>query len=677
VASAVPALELRGLSVVYDGAGGPVRAVDDVSLALAKGEILGLAGESGSGKSTLAFAVTGLLKVPGRMAGGQVLLSGAPLPLGDEAAMRRIRWRRLAIVLQSSMNALNPVLSVGQQMADAVLAHESVPFAKALARAAEMCDLVHVERRHLASYPHELSGGMRQRIGIAMALLLHPDVLIMDEPTTALDVVVQKRILEHVLRLRAQFGFSVLFITHDLPLMLQFCDRIAVLYAGRLAESAPAAELAERAAHPYTQGLLQAFPTLKGERRALAGIPGRAPDLGRVVPGCPFAPRCPVSVDVCSARRPAVVRVGGGDHWAACHLVEDPALRQGRRMAVAAPLPPLGAPSGDLGDGAAPVLAARGLTKRFAARGRRGVVRAVDGVDLQLHAGEIVAVVGESGSGKSTLARLLLRLLPPDGGTVALDGAVLSGSRVKPAFRHRVQLVFQDPFSAFNPVWTVGRSIERAVALHHPRWDRARRREFAVRVLGDVGLGPAEEVLAKYPREFSGGQLQRLVVARALAVEPEVLVADEPTSMLDVSIGVEVLNLLHDLRQRRHIAVVYITHNLASARYLADRVLVMYGGQVVESGGVGEVVDHPRHPYTRLLVDSAPEPGSARLAPKDADLRLLDAGIAATGCLFHTRCPMATDLCRSEAPAVTGTPEGTVRCHLYGGRIAGETGQGA
>lgn len=664
--TAVPALEVRNLSVVYDGVGAPVRAVDAVSLALAKGEILGLAGESGSGKSTLAFAVTGLLKIPGRVAAGQVLLGGAPVPLQDEAAMRRIRWRRLAIVLQSSMNALNPVLSVGQQMADAVLAHETVPYARALARAAEMCDLVHVQRRYLASYPHELSGGMRQRVCIAMALLLHPDVLIMDEPTTALDVVVQKRILEHVLQLRSRFGFSVLFITHDLPLMLQFCDRIAVLYAGRLAEAAPAAELRDRPAHPYTQGLLHAFPTLRGERRALTGIPGRAPDLRQPIPGCPFAPRCPVAVDVCSSRRPAVVRLGGGDHLAACLLVEEPALGKGRAGAPAV-LCADGAPRRAAADRAGPVLAAHGVSKRFAARGGRGTIRAVDSVDLELHAGEIVAVVGESGSGKSTLARLLLRLMPPDGGVVALDGRVLTGSKVDAGFRHRVQMVFQDPFSAFNPVWTVGRSIGRAVALHHGRWDHARRQAFAAQVLGDVGLGPAQEVLAKYPREFSGGQLQRLVVARALAVEPEVLVADEPTSMLDVSIGVEVLNLLHDLRQRRRIGVVYITHNLASARYLADRILVMYGGQVVESGGTEEVVRHPRHPYTQLLVASAPEPGSARLDAAAAELALVDAGIAASGCPFHNRCPLAMEVCRTEVPGVTATPQGTVRCHLYGG----------
>ena len=332
------ALDIQDLSVDYGTPTGPVHALDGVSLTLAPGEILGLAGESGSGKSTLAMAVTGLLKPPGRVVGGHVYLGGTELALDDSEdagrgphrASRRgatppdeVRWRRLSIVMQSSMNALNPVLRIGAQLADAVVAHERVPMRAALERAAEMLSLVRIDRRYLASYPHELSGGMRQRVGIAMALILHPEVVIMDEPTTALDVIVQKSILEEVLRLQRRFGFSVLFLTHDLPLMLQFCDRIGVLYAGRLAEVGPAEVIRQAPAHPYTQGLLRAFPSLHGPREPLRGIPGTPPDLHVRPAGCPFVDRCPVATARCRVEVPRLLTLEAPGHIAACHLLED------------------------------------------------------------------------------------------------------------------------------------------------------------------------------------------------------------------------------------------------------------------------------------------------------------------------------------------------------------------
>ncbi len=505
-------------------------------------------------------------------------------------------------------------------------------------------ELVGIPRTRLRSYPHELSGGMRQRVMIAMALATDPEVVIMDEPTTALDVVVQREILGQILDLKERLDFAIVFITHDLSLLLELADRIAVMYAGQLMEVATAAEIHHEPAHPYTKRLLRSFPSLRGPRKDLTGIPGTPPDLLDPPPGCPFLPRCTEGTEACAeievaarprsdvggsrardrlpvraprsrrrirraprrhrrdgshhSRRPAADR--GGD------AVSSQA-RQDSQLPEATGLVSVAAARGPL------ALSATGLGKDFRL-GRGHVLHAVRNVSLGLYRGAVVALVGESGSGKSTVARLLAGQEQPTAGTIGLDGKPvhLSGQRAFRRYKSEVQLVFQDPFASLNPAHTVRYHLERPLHLHRRALSKKQVGEEAVSLIEQVRLSPADKYLAKYPHELSGGQRQRVAFARALAAEPRVLLADEPVSMLDVSIRLEMLALLDDLRTRFHLAMLYITHDIASARYFADEVLVMYAGQIVERGPAEDVTQQPAHPYTQLLVQFRARPRQPR-----------------------------------------------------------------
>ena len=604
-----PVLDIRDLSIAYRSDAGDVRAVRDVSLALMPGEVVGLAGESGCGKSTLAYGSIRLLRPPAVITGGsvtyhgrRVAADGVDVLAATGTQLRTLRWREIAIVFQSAMNSLNPVMRVSDQLLDAVGAHLPLDDEQRHARIVELIEMVGIPRARLKSYPHELSGGMRQRVMIAMALAAEPEVVIMDEPTTALDVVVQREILSEIFELKDRLGFSVLFITHDLSLLLEIADRVAIMYAGRIVESGTREQIHLRAAHPYTKGLLTSFPKLRGPRLKLTGIPGSPPDLRGALKGCPFIPRCGFATDACGTVDMKLTAIEP-DHVTACPFVN---------AAQVAPPRPIPSPETDSTALGPVVLEAVELEKQFRlGSGRRAtVVSAVDHVSLELRRGRVLALVGESGSGKTTVARLLAGQESRSGGQILLDAHAIdpAARRGFRAYKSEVQMVFQDPFASLNPLHTVSYHLTRALRLHAGRSGRNPSTEELDKLLDQVRLTPAEKFRDAYPHELSGGQRQRVAIARALAAAPRVLLADEPVSMLDVSIRLEMLDLIDQLRQSLDLAVLYITHDIASARYFADEIAVMYAGKIVERGPAEQVTQAPSHEYTRLLIASAPDP---------------------------------------------------------------------
>ncbi|MCF6471779.1 ABC transporter ATP-binding protein [Nonomuraea sp. MG754425] len=591
-------LEVRNLSVTYSPREAPpVRAVDQVSFDVADGEFVGLLGESGCGKTTLGNAVLRLLDRPAAITGGSVVFDGTDITSCPEEELRSLRWAKLSTVFQSSMNSLNPVITIGAQFEDAFRAHDTTGDVAAL------LETVSLEPSVAARYPHELSGGMKQRAALALALALRPRFVLLDEPTTGLDVVVQRRILDHLRDLRAELGFAVLFISHDLGTVMELADRVMVMYAGELVEDQPAAAMPARPLHPYTRGLLGSYADPRAPVITVDYVPGRPPDLSVEHAGCRFAPRCPAVLGECHTTHPDLLPLAGGS--ARCLLAGQ--IPETATAGAFTPRPE--APPDD------PVLSVRDAVKDYQVR--RSVTRAVAGVSFDLHRGRVTALVGQSGSGKTTLARLVTGVERPTSGSVTfhdgLDVGRLRGRRLR-AYRRHVQLVFQDPFAALNPTRTLGYALSRPLR-NHLGLSAAAARDRAAGLLETVGL--PTQFLDKLPHQLSGGQRQRVVIARALAPEPQVVVADEPLSMLDVSIRAEILELLDRLVRERGIAMLYITHDLLSARLLADEVLVLRNGQVVESGPTMRVIGQAEHDYTRLLLDSIPNLAPA--ANRDGD----------------------------------------------------------
>ena len=710
-------LDVAGLSVDYGFGSRALHAVDGVDLVLRRGEVLGIAGESGSGKSTLAYAMNRLLRPPGIVTRGEVTYHppGSSqvvdiMALSDEA-LRSLRWDEVAMVFQSSMNALNPVLSLRAQIGDALAAHRpTMRREERYERVVELLRLVGISPDRAISFPHELSGGMRQRAMIAMALALDPEIVIMDEPTTALDVVIQRQILGEILRLRDQLGFSVIFITHDLSLLIEVADTIAVMYAGRVVETCPSKDLYRAPFHPYSHGLLNSFPLLHGQKRELQGIPGSPPDLRALPPGCPYHPRCPHAFPACTQQLPRLrtdpLSTGAANRRVACLLYEPDRAVELARTGLGRPrgdgvgtvAAGIGPASTDAGTGRAeglegsdggtrsheaPVLEAVDLVKHFRVgggkgrqRARRRVVHAVDGVSFALYPGQVTALVGESGSGKSTVARVLAGLYPATRGSIRL-----SGKRSRPrrgrSFRkyaRQVQLILQDPFSSLNPTHTVRYILRRPVRVYGHATSKQETDAALDALLSSVNLSPPQQFLEKFPHELSGGQAQRISLARALGASPVALLADEPVSMLDVSIRLGVLNLFRRLVTERDLALLYITHDIASARYFATTTLVMYAGQLVEGGPSEVVTQAPAHPYTRVLVASAPDPERLEQDPGPTSSgeppSLVD---PPTGCRFHPRCPHAMEICRRSFPPRSELEGGHwAHCWLYSSRSSGQ-----
>jgi oligopeptide/dipeptide ABC transporter ATP-binding protein len=671
-------LDVQGLSVEYGAGRGALRAVDNVDLQLHRGEVLGIVGESGSGKTTLAFAITRLLKPPGQVTSGRVLFhpkTGEPIDLLTMTGpdLRAFRWSALSLVFQSAMNTLNPVLRLRAQFADTLQAHRpGIRPEEIRDRTAELLQMVGISPDRADSYAHELSGGMRQRVTIALALALEPEIIVMDEPTTALDVVLQRQILAEIMQLQSRLGFSVIFITHDLSLLIELADAITVMYAGRIVEFSKTSEIHQSPRHPYSRGLLRSFPVLEGPRVRLVGIPGSPPDLRALPTGCAFHPRCPDRLEACPTVPPSLTTTGvaedSASHLVSCLLYDGepldapPVLKvpAGDQEVLEAAGPAASSPQDE--PEVQPILEAVGLSKSF------GHVRAVDNVSFALYPGQITALVGESGSGKSTVARLLARLYPATAGEVRLHGQRVHAS-YGPAFRryvHEVQLVLQDPFASLNPLHSIEYHLARPLKLHGFARSKAQVKEAIDALMAEVSLTPPQHFTQKFPHELSGGQRQRIAVARALAAQPAVLLADEPVSMLDVSIRLSLLNLFERLVRDRNLAMLYITHDIASARQFGENMMVMYAGQIVETGSAEAVINNPAHPYTQLLIESSPQPNRrirAEVAVRGEPPSML---APPAGCRFHVRCPFAMDICKTTAPPpVQVAANHTARCWLH------------
>lgn len=604
-------LDVSSLSVAYGREGGrPTRAVRDVSFSLQDGEFVGLLGESGSGKTTLGNALLRLLPPPGRVTDGSVSFDGMDLLSLQGEELRKLRWRDISTVFQSSMNSLNPVISIEAQFRDVIEEHTSLRGAAVRSRIGELLEMVMIDPSFMRFYPHELSGGMKQRVSIALALALKPRFVLLDEPTTGLDVIVQRSILDNVRALQQAQGFAVLLISHDLGTVMEISDRVMVMYAGKIVEDQSSQSMLREPMHPYSRGLLGAYADPRSESVRIAYIPGRPPDLGGPLRGCMFAQRCKEVVEQCWTDEPVLLPMGGGE--AACHVAEaEHASAPGVVVRPEVDGEVFTKSSSGARVHGDEVLAVSSAVKTY--RTRRGLkvsqVDAVTDVSFALRAGMVTALVGQSGSGKTTLARLVTGVERPTSGSVTFGSLrvdQLSKRQLKD-YRQHIQLVFQDPFAALNPARTVGYTLSRPL-INYRGATRATVGPMVAALLETVGMSPASQFVDKFPHQLSGGQQQRVVVARALAPDPEIIVADEPISMLDVSIRAEILELLDSLVRERSIAMLYITHDLLSARVLADEVLVLHRGRLVESGPTLDVIRSARDPYTRELLDAIPNP---------------------------------------------------------------------
>jgi peptide/nickel transport system ATP-binding protein len=665
-------LKVKDLSVRIGQGDKAVRPVDGVSFEIRAGETFALLGESGCGKSMTALALLRLLPRPsGEIVGGSVQLGGEELLSLTESSMRAIRGGRIAMIFQEPMTSLNPVMTIGDQIAESVEQHKKLRGGPMRRRVLELLDAVgipDVERRY-GEYPHQLSGGMMQRVMIAMALAGDPDLLIADEPTTALDVTIQAQVLDLIARLQKERGMAVLLITHDLGVVAGIADRVAVMYAGQLVEQAGRERFFSAPQHPYSHKLFAALPDSSKREQRLTVIPGSVPPLNRIFYGCRFADRCDRAWDVCRMQQPGWFQTADGQS-VRCHLA-DPSVsaptpsasRSAETNAVARSQRPVETPLLVTQDLKVYFPINRGLFKRTV-----GYVRAVDGVSLEIPSGQTLALVGESGCGKTTVGKGILQLLPPSGGSVRFENLELTRLKGEALRRQRAkfQIIFQDPFSSMNPRMSVGDIVEEGMVAQRIGGSAKQRRERVLQLLEQVGLRP--EHVQRYPHEFSGGQRQRICIARALAVDPKLIVCDEPTSALDVSVQAQILNLLRDLQQRLGLSYLFITHDISVVAYLAERVAVMYLGRIVEEGQVGEVLDRPRHPYTQALLSAVPSIDAAserKVIRLQGDLP--SPASPPQGCHFHPRCPQAMPVCREAYPGVSEVGHAhRLRCHLFG-----------
>ena len=612
-------LEVSDLAVTFGRGADAVQAVRGISYQVSPGEVVAMVGESGSGKSAAAMAVMGLLPEHAQVSGSVRLAGTQLIGLGD-TAMSKFRGASIGMVFQDPMSALTPVYTVGDQIAEAIEVHQRrVGRAAARRRAVELLELVGISRpqERARAFPHELSGGERQRVVIAIAIACDPDLLICDEPTTALDVTVQAQILEVLRTARDVTGAGVLIITHDLGVVAEFADRALVMYAGRVVESAPVATLYRDRRMPYTVGLLGSVPRLDAPQGTrLVPIPGAPPSLAGVDPGCPFAPRCPLATEECRQAEPALLDVGsaGGEHLAACIHTDQVTGRSAAEVYGVHTKVPV-SESG----GSATVVRVRDLVKTYpltkgVLRRNAGEVRAVDGVSFELEQGRTLAIVGESGSGKSTTLHQILELAAPQSGSIEVLGTDVASLKrsSRRALRRDLQVVFQDPVASLDPrlpVFDVLAEPLRANGFDKAVFDKKSTHARVAELLELVGLRRADAL--RYPSEFSGGQKQRIGIARALALQPKILALDEPVSALDVSIQAGIINLLLDLQQQLGLSYLFVSHDLSVVKYLAHTVAVMFAGQIVEQGEADQVFGDPQHDYTRRLLAAVPLPEPA------------------------------------------------------------------
>ncbi len=680
------ALQVIDLEIKYRTRQATLTALRNVSFTVGRGQIVGLVGESGCGKSTIASAIMRLLPPNGEISAGELLFKGTDLRKMDEEEMRQVRGREISMIFQDPMTSLNPVFSIEQQMVDAILAHpprgETFNRKQARERAVFMLDRVGIPdaAQRIQNFPHQFSGGMRQRIMIALALQSNPTLLIADEPTSALDVTLEAQITDLIRELRDELHTSILYITHDLGVIAQLCDQVVVLYAGSVVETGDVSHVFKSPLHPYTQALLRSHPSHQTRAIRLATIRGRVPSLKDLPEGCKFAPRCDLAQAVCFTQEPVSSRRNGQTVLCHAFLPGWMGKEAGSLFSVTG--------QAEQGEGSeslafrqeqiaasAQVVQAQQVKVHFKdtagwlgkiLRQDASLVRAIDGVDIAVYRGETLALVGESGSGKTTLGRTILRLEQATAGEISVEGkdiTALPQSKIRP-LRARMQMIFQDPISSLSPRKKVSELLLEPFKIHNVSVEP---RQKVDELLEMVGL--SSEQADKYPHQLSGGQARRVGIARALALQPALLVADEPTAGLDVSVAAGILNLMKDLRERLSLTYILITHNLNIIGFIADRVAVMYLGKVIEIGETQALFAGPAHPYTEALLSAVAFP--------DPELRnqrkriVLEGEIPSprnppSGCPFHPRCRYCQDRCTHEAPLLAPTPDSShlTACHF-------------
>jgi len=705
-----PVLEITNLSTHIKQSTTTIQAVGNVDLQLEPGETLGLVGESGCGKSMTGLSIMRLLPAGGEIVGGSIKLNGGELRALPERDMCRIRGNEIAMIFQDPLTSLDPTKTIGSQVAEPVRLHRGASKKQAEQRAVEVLTLVGLPRpaERLDDYPHQLSGGMRQRVMIATALACEPKVLIADEPTTALDVTIQAQILDLLDDLKSRLGMAMILITHDMGVIAGHTDQVNVMYAGRIVETALTGELFQHMHHPYAQALLASIPLLSQDRNLrLLSIPGLPPDLGHPPAGCRFAARCRLATDKCRAEEPPLIGAEL-DHLYSCwHPVDGPltpdqiiaaaaaqnqqapaagsaeAATQTAAVAAAAESAPAAAAapvaavtdravtSGD-GDSPGPLLELAGVVKEYAVtagllRRTVGSVHAVSGVSFSVAVGETFGLVGESGCGKTTIGKMVVALERPTAGSVRLRGVDVSALRGEKLRTHRrdLQMMFQDPYASLDPRMRVGATIREPLVIHR-LGSRKEQDDRVYQLLSEVGL--PRNAVERFPHEFSGGQRQRIGLARALTLNPQVIVADEPVSALDVSIRAQVLNLMKRLQAAHGLTYIVISHDLAVVKYMADRIGVMYLGKLVELGSGSDIYERYAHPYTAGLLSAipTPDPAADRIETKvGIKGELPSAILPPSGCRFRTRCQFAQEICAKAEPQLRSFGPGHVAaCHF-------------
>lgn len=666
-----PLLTVTGLKTWFETSDQTVRAVDGIDFTIEKGETFALLGESGCGKSMTSLSIMRLVPEPaGKIVAGSVKLYDQDLFDMTELQMRNVRGNRIAMIFQEPMSSLNPVLTIGKQIKETVARHSRFGDFSAKKRTLELLDAVGIPdpKRRFDEYPHQLSGGMKQRVMIAIALAGDPELLIADEPTTALDVTIQAQVLELLRTLQKDTGMAIMLITHDLGVVSEMADRVAVMYAGQIVEQADRDQFFNNPQHPYSKKLFDSLPAITKRDQKLAVIKGSVPSLAQEFTGCRFEPRCDSSWDVCKNKIPTW-HTTDSKSGALCHLLDrsldQPVIvssNDGESVTSTAPA---------IAKGEVPLLHVDGLKVHFPIqkgllKRTVGFVKAVDDLSIDIHKGQTLALVGESGCGKTTVGKGILQLVRPTAGCVKLEDIQLNrlSARELRYKRRDIQIIFQDPFSSMNPRMMVKDIVEEGMIAQKVGGNAVEREKRIDQLLEQVGLSPEHK--NRYPHEFSGGQRQRICIARALAVEPKLIICDEPTSALDVSVQAQILNLLKDLQDSLGLSYLFITHNLSVVEYLAHEVAVMYLGRVVEYGEVKEVMNDPRHPYTKALLSAVPtidQDGREIIKLRGEMPSPIHPPV---GCHFNPRCAHASQKCRNGYPdKIPVSQTHTVRCYLF------------